>query len=80
MDRYTALLPYGHRLREGRKLMLGAVNPRKAAELHVIQEAKTADFVSRLAREPSEFRAHIRWFVSHLSQQRRPRFHAREGS
>ncbi|KAI0736491.1 cytochrome P450 [Fomitopsis betulina] len=69
LDRYPALLPYGHRLREGRKLMLGAVNPRKAAELHVIQEAKTAEFVIRLAREPSEFRAHIHWLVTAIALQ-----------
>ena len=67
MDRFVALLPYGHRLREGRKLILGTVNTRRASELHAVQEAKTADFISRLAREPSEFRAHIRWCVFSLT-------------
>lgn len=60
--------------------MLGAVNPRKAAELHVIQEAKTAEFVIRLAREPSEFRAHIHWFAFSITYKCRPHPHARIGS
>ena len=64
LNRYVAMLPYGHRLRQGRKLLLGAINPRVAPELHVVQEEKTAIFISKLAREPSDFRAHIRWCVA----------------
>ncbi|KAH9925322.1 cytochrome P450 [Fomitopsis serialis] len=64
--KYTAMLPYGQRHREGRKLILGTVNARKAPELHAIQEAKAADFVSRLTRNPSEFRPHLRWLLASI--------------
>jgi len=66
LEKFTASAPYGQRHREGRKLILGAINARKAPELHVIEESKTAEFVSRLARSPSEFRTHIRWVVASM--------------
>ncbi|KZT66841.1 cytochrome P450 [Daedalea quercina L-15889] len=62
--KYTAMLPYCPRHREGRKMILGALSARKAPELHAIQEAKAVEFVSRLLRTPIEYRAHIRWLVA----------------
>ncbi|KAH9925318.1 cytochrome P450 [Fomitopsis serialis] len=64
MEQFTALAPYGQRHREGRKLILGAISTRKAPELHIIEESQMADFISRLARSPSELRSHIRWLVA----------------
>ena len=61
LDKYTFLLPQGDRHREGRKLMQGLLNPRKVPELHTLQEVKAAEFASRLARLPTEFRGHVRW-------------------
>lgn len=60
---YTALLPYGPRHREGRKIFFSHVNPRNALVLHEIQEDKVAQFVSRLAAEPASFLQHIHWYV-----------------
>ncbi|KAH9925312.1 cytochrome P450 [Fomitopsis serialis] len=66
MEQFTALAPYGQRHREGRKLILSAVSTRKTPGLHIIEESKTADFISRLARSPSELRSHIRWVVASI--------------
>ncbi|KAH9925313.1 cytochrome P450 [Fomitopsis serialis] len=66
MEQFTAMAPYGQRHREGRKLILGAINTLKAPELHIIEESKTADFISRLARSPFELRSHIRWVVASI--------------
>ncbi|KAH9830993.1 cytochrome P450, partial [Rhodofomes roseus] len=65
-DQYTALLPYGPRHREGRKLILGTLNTRKTQDLHAVQEAKAVEFVSRLSRTPSEFQTHIQWLMASL--------------
>ncbi|EPS93495.1 hypothetical protein FOMPIDRAFT_1039072 [Fomitopsis schrenkii] len=64
---YTALLPYGPRHREGRKIFFSHVNPRNALVLHEIQEDKVAQFVSRLAAEPASFLQHIHWLVSSIT-------------
>ncbi|KAH9925317.1 cytochrome P450 [Fomitopsis serialis] len=61
---YTALLPYGPQHREGRKLILGVLNTRRAEDLHAIEEAKAVEFVSRLARAPSELQTHIQWLMA----------------
>lgn len=60
-DKYTGMLPYGPRHREGRKLILGTLNSRNAQHLHAIQEAKVALFVSKLSSDPSNFLLHIKW-------------------
>ena len=61
---YTALLPYGARHREGRKVFFGHINPRNAPVLHAVQEEKVAQFVARLAADPASFLQHIHWSVS----------------
>ncbi|EPT01788.1 CyP450 monooxygenase [Fomitopsis schrenkii] len=62
--KYTAFMPYCHRHREGRKLILGELNARKLPSLQAVQEEKTAEFLSRMAQTPSDFRGHVRWLVA----------------
>ncbi|TFY54698.1 hypothetical protein EVJ58_g8706 [Rhodofomes roseus] len=62
--KYTPLMQYGDRHKEGRKLILGMINVRNAPMLHAIQEAKVTQLVSRLAQDPSNLSRHIRWLVA----------------
>ena len=58
------MAPYGsYHNREGRKLLLGYMNPRNAPEQHSLLEGKVARFVSLVSNDPQEVRQHIRWYV-----------------
>ncbi|EPT01646.1 hypothetical protein FOMPIDRAFT_124761 [Fomitopsis schrenkii] len=61
---YTAFMPYCDRHRYSRKLIFGMINAHKLPELRAIQEAKTAEFLSRLTHTPQDFRAHAHWLVA----------------
>ncbi|TFY52251.1 hypothetical protein EVJ58_g10121 [Rhodofomes roseus] len=48
---------------EGRKLILGAVNPRNLPYLQEVQEEMITLFIARLAEDPSNFALHIRFLI-----------------
>ena len=47
-------------------MMQGLLTPRKASEVHDIQEQKAAEFISKLAHTPADLRDHVRWCVAQL--------------
>ncbi|PCH38747.1 cytochrome P450 [Wolfiporia cocos MD-104 SS10] len=66
---YMTLNRYGDRLRESRKLMLGALSPRSAPALNAIEEVKALELLPRLLHAPAQFRAHLRWLVASVVYQ-----------
>ncbi|OCH84102.1 cytochrome P450 [Obba rivulosa] len=60
------LCAYGRRHREMRKLFAEVINSRTAQDLYPIQERKTQQFLSRLARHPLDARKHIRWLIASI--------------
>ncbi|KAH9943938.1 cytochrome P450 [Amylocystis lapponica] len=58
------LAPYGPRHREYRKIIMGALTPRKVPALQNIHVQKSHVFMHRLLTQPEHFRDHIRWFVA----------------
>lgn len=74
-------MPYCDRHRYSRKLIFGMINAHKLPELRAIQEAKTAEFLSRLTHTPQDFRAHAHWYVNlfHLSITEYQTEHPRKG-
>ena len=63
-----ALLPYGDRLRNGRRLvhkLFGSHATMK--QFHPVEETETRRFLQLLLASPNDFTAHIRWYFLCLS-------------
>ncbi|PCH42014.1 cytochrome P450 [Wolfiporia cocos MD-104 SS10] len=65
-SQFVMLSPSGKRHREGRSLLLRAMNSQKALSYHHIYESKIALFLPRLLETPENFRLHIRWLIASI--------------
>ena len=59
-NRTLALLPYGEKFREYRRLMAQLIGSRKhVARFNPLIDSSTRDFVVHMAKEPTKFVKHI---------------------